>query len=449
VNRIRIAERLRRARDLPQLDAMSTRQPALRFIFITLMLDVLGFGLLIPVAPDLVRMLLHPGELATQAQAAPYVGWLQSTFYAMSFLFAPALGVLSDRVGRRPVILISLLGSGLDYFAMALAPNMTWLFITRVINGLSGASFTVASAYVADVTPPERRAAGFGLIGAAFGLGFVIGPVIGGFLGHVDIRLPFWVAGGLTMVNWAYGLFILPESLPRNLRRPFNFKRANPMGAFHGLGRYPLVLGLAISLFMVNMAQFGLHATWALAMEYRFDWNPVQIGTSLAVVGLCAAAVQGGLARRLIPLISERRALMLGLAMAVLAYIGYGAATQGWMIYAIIAVASLGAISQPAGQSLITREVLPNEQGTIQGALASLNSIAGIVGPMVGSQTFAHFARPEHPLAGSRWFNPAGANFYVSALLAGLGWIAAVWAVRHHHERRASQPPPPTPPLPS
>jgi MFS transporter, DHA1 family, tetracycline resistance protein len=419
------------------LSRLATRssKPAVRFIFITLMLDVLGFGLLIPVAPLLVEQVLHPPTVATEAEAAPYVGALQSTFYVMAFLFAPALGALSDRIGRRPVILISLLGSGVDYFAMAMAPSITWLFATRVINGLTGASYSVATAYVADVTPPEKRAASFGLIGAAFGLGFVIGPVVGGMLGAVNIRLPFVVAGCLTLVNWLYGMFVLPESLPKENRSQFRWRRANPVGAFFLLRKYPLVMGMAISLFLMNMAQFALHATWALSMQHRFDWTPVHIGMSLAMVGVCAAIVQGGIVRRLVPALGERRSLMLGLAMGVLAYIGYGAATQGWMIFAVIAVGSIAAISQPAGQALITREVSPNEQGAIQGALASLMSLAGIFGPILGGATLAYFIQSPPPMADAP-IDMVGANFYLSALIAVLGWIAAAWAVRHHGERR-------------
>ena len=423
-----------------------TRAPALRFIFFTLLLDVMGFGLLIPVAPRLVESLLHGGQGGTEAEAAPYVAALQSTFYAMAFLFAPALGALSDRVGRRPVILISLLGSGLDYLAMALAPTLGWLFVTRVLNGLTGASFSAASAYVADVTPPEKRAAGFGLIGAAFGLGFVIGPVIGGvladektplpFIGHGFLRLPFYVACGMTLINWMYGLFVLPESLAKEHRSPFNIRRANPIGAMYLIRKYPLVFGMAIALFLLYMAQFALHATWALALQYRFEWTPVTIGLSLAVVGLGAAVVQGGLARKLIPALGEKRSLMFGLAISVLAYIGYGAATQGWMIFVIIALASIGAISQPAAQSLITKEVSPKEQGAIQGALASLQSLAGIIGPMIGGWTLGYFIHEPRPFPNSP-IPLEGANFYASAIISTLGWIAAAWAVRHHGEVRA------------
>ena len=415
---------------------MRSHKPALGFIFLTLLMDVLGFGLLIPVSPSLIQNLLHDGRIATEAEAAPYVAGLQAMFFAMTFLFAPAMGVLSDRVGRRPVLLIALFGSALDYFAMALAPSVTWLFITRAINGLSGSTFSVASAYVADVTPPEKRAAGFGMIGAAFGLGFVIGPMIGGALGEHHLRLPFWVAGGMALLNWCYGMFVLPESLPKELRSPFSLKRANPIGAYYSLGRYPLVLGMAVSFFLLNMAQFALHATWALSMQFRFHWSKFQIGMSLAVVGIGAAVVQGGLARRLVPMLGERRSLMFGIMMGTLAYIAYGAATHGWMIYTIIAVASIGAIGQPAAQSLITKEVLPTEQGTVQGALASLNSLAGIIGPIIGGLVFNEFAKDPPPFPNAS-INLAGTNFYVSAFLSLLGLIAALWAVRHHVEKPA------------
>ncbi len=417
---------------------MRSHKPALGFIFLTLVLDVLGFGLLIPVSPKLVESLLHHGQGGTEAEAAPIVAALQSTFFVMSFLFAPMLGVLSDRVGRRPVILIALLGSAIDYLAMALAPTITILFITRIINGLSGASFTVANAYVADVTPHHKRAAAFGMMGAAFGIGFVIGPIIGGSLGAINIRLPFFVAAGMTLLNWLYGLLVVPESLSKENRAPFNIHRANPIGAFYRLKKYPLVMGMAVALFLLNMAQFALHATWALYTEHRYGWNPRDIGFSLAAVGVGAAVVQGGLARRLIPMLGERRSLMFGLGLGVLSYIGYGSATHGWMIYAIIAIGSIGAISQPAGQSLITKEVQPNEQGLVQGAIASLTSLAGIIGPMIGGMTFAYFIRKPPPFPNSP-VDLQGANFYVSALIAGLGWIAAAWALRHRGEVRKDE----------
>lgn len=403
---------------------MRSTKPAVGFIFITLLLDVLGFGLLIPVGPSLIKSLLHGGAGGTDAEAAPYVGALMSTFYTMSFLFAPLLGVLSDRFGRRPVILVALLGSGLDYFAMALAPSLPWLFATRVVNGLSGASFTVASAYVADVTTPQKRAAAFGMIGAAFGLGFVIGPVLGGVLGQIDIRLPFYVAGGLTILNWMYGYFVLPESLPPERRAPVKVSRCNPVGAFVHLFDFPLVLGLSVSLFLLNLAQFALHSTWALYTEHRYEWKHWQVGMSLFVVGLTAAVVQGGLARKLIPRLGEPRSLLIGIGIGTLAYFGYGLAQQGWMIYAIIAVASLGGIAQPACQAIITAQVGPTQQGTIQGALTSMQSLAGIIGPLMGGWVFAKFTTANPAEVGN------GASFFLSGTAAAVGLGIAVYVMK-------------------
>jgi DHA1 family tetracycline resistance protein-like MFS transporter len=423
---------------------MPPRKPALGFILITVALDVLGFGLLIPVAPRLVMSLLSGGH-GTEAQAAPYVSGLQSTFFAMSFLFAPLLGILSDKVGRRPVLLVALFGSALDYLAMSMAPTLGILFITRVINGLSGASQTVASAYIADVTPREKRAAAFGMMGAAFGIGFIIGPLIGGLLGddsiHIpligqgNIRYPFYAAAGLTIINWFYGLLVLPESLPKERRNTFNWKRANPLGALHGLGRYPLVAGLAAALFLSFMAQFGLHSTWVLYTSFRYAWTPKDVAFSLFLVGVGAAIVQGGLARKLIPFFGEKRSMLIGLTTSALAFAGYGLATHGWMIYAILAVASFGAIGQPAGQALITHTVRPDEQGAIQGTLTSLNSIAGIIGPLLGGWAFkiAISDNPPFHLPGDNM--NAGAPFFVGSFLSIIAIGVAAWALKkHRHE---------------
>jgi DHA1 family tetracycline resistance protein-like MFS transporter len=393
----------------------ASRKPAVRFIFVTLLLDVIGFGLLIPVGPMLVEQLLGKGAAA----AAPYYGALAATYALMQLVFAPVLGGLSDRFGRRPVILLSLLGSALDYFAAALAPNLVVLFITRAINGISGANMTACNAYIADITPPEKRAAAFGMIGAAFGLGFITGPVLGGWLGGIDLRLPFWVAGGLCLVNWMYGWFVLPESLPSERRRKFEIKRANVIGTFAHLARYPQVMSLAAALFLLNLAMFGLHATWVLYTAHRYGWTTVQTGLSLTAVGIGAAVVQGGLARKVIPWLGEPRSLLVGIAIGVAAYFGYGLATQGWMIYAIIMIASIGGIAGPAGQSIITRSVLPTEQGEVQGALTSLQSVAQIVGPMIGSVVFGYFISESAPA-----YVP-GASFFVSGLLSLAGlWVA-------------------------
>lgn len=429
-----------------------SRSPAVKFIFLTLLLDVMGFGLLIPVAPRLVQELLGwktelagLGTLAlgsptpmgpvlvagaqhlADAQAAPIVGWLMATYALCQFVFAPILGSLSDHVGRRPVILIALLGSAVDYFAGALAPTLAILFITRAINGISGANFSVCNAYVADVTPPKKRAAAFGMIGAAFGLGFILGPIIGGVLGNFDVRLPYWGAGLLTLANVAYGALVLPESLPLDRRRAFSLKKANPVGVFAHLARYPLVMGLGAAFFFLNLAQYGLHSTWVLYTEHRYGWGPVATGLSLTIVGIGAAIVQGGLAGRAVKLLGERGALLIGIALGIAAYVAYGLATQGWMIYALVAVASLGGIAGPAVQSIISKSVLPTEQGEVQGAMSAISNLSLIIGPPAASNVFAYFISGDAPV-----YLP-GASFFLSAALAFIGLLIAAAILRRHH----------------
>ncbi len=394
---------------------MRRLHPSLVFILITLMLDVLGIGLVIPVSPRLIEELRGMGD----AESAPMVAIFNATYAAMQFIFAPILGSLSDRIGRRPVILIALLGSGLDYFAMAYAHTIPLLLITRAINGISGANISAASAYIADITPPEKRAVGFGMMGAAFGVGFVVGPLVGGLLGAHNIRWPFMAAGALTLANWLYGAFVLPESLPADRRRPFSWKRANPVGAFAALRRYPLAFGIAMSLFLINVAQFGLHATWVLYTKHRYGWDTKAVGYSLFLVGIGAVIVQGGLARRLIPRLGEPRSVLIGLMIGILSMTGYGLANHGWMIYAIIAVASIGAIAGPASQSLITRSVRPDEQGEIQGAMTSLQSVAGVVGPLIGGNLLGKFA------AENATIQIPGMPFFAGAALTTLALINA------------------------
>jgi MFS transporter, DHA1 family, tetracycline resistance protein len=419
----------------PPVPSLANRKPAISFIFITLLLDVLGFGLLIPVGPRLVEK-LQAGTLAPgtnpEAAAAPIVAMLAATYAFMQFVFAPLLGMLSDRFGRRPVLLVSTFGSALDYIAMALAPTIPWLFVTRAVNGLSGASMTAASAYIADVTPPEKRAAGFGIIGAAFGLGFILGPLLGGVLGsprvHIpfigpgDVHYPFYAAAGVTMLNWLYGYFVLPESLPKELRRPPNLARANPVGALLTLSKYPFVLIMAGSFFALNLAQFSLHTTWVLYTKHRYAWDELAAGLSLFAVGLGSAIVQGGLTRVLIPKLGEPRALLVGLSLGIAAYTIYGASSQGWMIYLGIAVGAIAGIGMPAAQSLITRSVPPDQQGTIQGGMTSLQSVANILGPLMGGGIFAYSISDDVNLPGLVYFN--------AAFLALLGLGIAAWALR-------------------
>jgi DHA1 family tetracycline resistance protein-like MFS transporter len=398
------------------------RKPALAFILATLFLDILGIGLIVPILPRLIEQ-LEGGSVAAASQT---FGWLAALYSLMQFLFAPLLGALSDRYGRRPVILASLLGSGLDYLLLAYAPTLPWFFVGRIVAGITGANITAASAYIADVSPPEKRAQAFGLIGAAFGLGFIAGPALGGVLGDIGLRLPFLVAAGLTLVNWLYGVFVLPESLPPEHRSPFRWTRANPVGSLLALRRYPMVFGLAGMHFLIGMGHQVFPATWVLYTGYRFGWSVRQIGLSLAMVGLMAAVVQGGLTRVIIPRIGERRAVTTGLSIAVVTYFGYGLASQGWMIFVLIVIGSLGGICGPAAQSLVSRSVGAHEQGTVQGALASLGSVAGVLGPPLATSLFGYFIGDRAPI------RLPGAAFFCGGVLVFLALLLAWRSFRAH-----------------
>src|SRR3989449_2975440 len=299
---------------------MTPRKPAIGFIFVTLALDILGIGLIIPILPRLVES-FKGGDVAA---ASGTVGLLAALYALMQFLCAPLLGSLSDRFGRRPVVLTSLFGSGWDYFLLAFAPNLGWFFVGRIISGVTGANFAAATAYIADVSPPEKRAANFGLIGAAFGLGFILGPALGGLLGNVGLRVPFMVAGGLTLLNWLYGWLVLPESLTRENRRAFSWTRSNPVGSLLDLRRHPMAFGLAGTYFLIYLAHQVLPNTWVLYTSYRYHWTVGQTGLSLAIVGLMAAIVQGGLTRVIVKKLGEEKTAILGLAVSTLSYVGYG-----------------------------------------------------------------------------------------------------------------------------
>ncbi len=427
------------------LPAMHRSKPALSFVFFTLLLDVLGFGLLIPVAPKLIAVVRGLPPEGAEHDASLAVGLLFATYAAMQFIFSPILGSLSDRFGRRPVLLIALFGSGLDYFAATQAPHvtelfgavtgMTFLFITRALNGVSGATIPVCSAYIADVTPPEKRAAGFGIIGAAFGAGFAFGPLIGGalgdektplpLLGHGHITYPYYAAGALTMINWLYGYFVVPESLAPENHRPFSWAKAHAMGALKWLMGHRVVSMLAATLFISNLAQFGLHATWVLSMQKRFGWTPLWTGASLCVVGVSSAIVQGGLARKIIPRFGERACLVAGLVIGAVAFLCYGLATHGWMIFVVIAIASIGGVAGPAAQAMSSKAVGPKEQGLLQGAMGSLTSIAQIGGPLIGSGVFFYFTSEHAPT-----WPGAGAPFLTGALLCVLAPVPVllVWS---------------------
>lgn len=370
---------------------MPRPKPAVIFIFITLFLDIFGIGVIVPVLPELVKQMAGGNEAAS----SHYVGWLGALYALMQFVFSPMLGSLSDRFGRRPVILISLFGSGFDYLLMAWAPTLSWLFLGRIISGIAGANFSAGSAYIADVTPPENRAAGYGMIGAAFGLGFIAGPAVGGLLGAYGLRVPFLVAAGVTLLNWLYGMFVLPESLAKENRRAFSFSSANPFKSLAALRRWPMVIGLAGSQFLMNLAHNIYPSLWVLYTGHRYGWNSKAVGLSLCVVGLSSAIVQGGLAGKIITKIGERKGVIVGLSLMAVAMTCYGLAPSGWMIYGIIAIGAISGIGGPAEQSLISKAVPADEQGAVQGALNSLGSVAGIVGPLLWTSIYAISIEPK------------------------------------------------------
>lgn len=380
---------------------MRPAKSALIFIFITLLIDVIGLGIIIPVLPTLIQELTG----GTLSDASVYGGWMLFAYALMQFLFAPVMGGLSDQYGRRPVLLASLFGFGVDYLFLAFAPALSWLFVGRVIAGIMGASFTTAAAYIADISTPETRAQNFGIIGAAFGLGFIIGPMLGGFLEEYGSRVPFMVSAGLSLLNCLYGFFILPESLKPENRRPFEWARANPVSTLLNLRKYPVILGLVASLIMVYIAAHAVQTNWVYYTMEKFHWTAKTVGISLAVVGLVFAIVQGGLIRIIIPRLGKERSIFVGLAFNAAGFILYAMATQTWMMFAITVVYCMGGIAGPALQGIISIQVPPNAQGELQGALTSLMSVTSIVGPPLMTTTFAYFTKtgadvylPEAPM---------------------------------------------------
>ena len=400
---------------------MSNRRPALVFIFITLLIDVIGFGIIIPVMPKLISSLIGGG----MSEAARVGGWLMFAYSVMMFLFAPVLGNLSDRYGRRPILLISLFGLGLDYLVLAFAPTIGWLFAGRLIAGIGGASFTTGQAYIADITPPEKRAQSFGMIGVAFGLGFIIGPVVGGLLGQFGARIPFFASAGLAMLNWLYGYFILPESLDDAHRRKFDWKRANPAGSLVQLKRYPVIAGLVGSLMCIYIAAHSVQSTWTFFTMETFRWDEVTVGYSLGFVGILVAIVQGGLIRIVIPKIGQKRSLYFGLALYGIGLLLFSFATKGWMMFAFLIPYCLGGIAGPALQAIISSEVPPNEQGELQGALTSLISVTSIIGPPLMTTIFSYFTGASAPVyfPGSAFL--AGAILTVFSLVLAMRSLAA------------------------
>lgn len=366
---------------------MRNKAAALKFIFVTILIDVIGFGIIIPVAPKFIQS-LQGGILS---EASRIGGYLMFVFAILQFAFAPTLGNLSDRYGRRPVLLFSLFGFGVDYLLTAFAPNIFWLFVGRAFAGITGASFTTAAAYIADVSEPEKRAQNFGMIGVAFGVGFIIGPALGGFLGQFDIRLPFFVAAFLAMINWLYGYIVLPESLSKENRRAFDFRKANPLGAIEILKKYPSIKLIVLGLFLSYIASQAVQSTWPFYTMEKFGWTEKEVGWSLAFVGLVVAAVQGGLIRYTIPKLGNTKSIYIGLVFYSLGFLLFGLATKGWMMYAFMIVYGLGGIAGPAIQGLISNQIPANEQGALQGTLTSVMSLSNIIGPLMMTQIFSYF----------------------------------------------------------
>ncbi len=396
------------------------QRASIMVLFGTMVIYVFGIGVMLPVIPLLVK------ELSGDAvgKAATLYGLLLSLYALMQFLFGPAFGALSDRFGRRPIMLVSLAGLGIDYILLAVAPNLWIVAVARIIGGIMGASVATATAYIADITPPEKRAANFGLIGAAFGVGFIAGPLVGGVLGEFGSRVPFYAAAGVSAIAFLFAFFLLPESLDQAHRRPFRLKEANPIGAFIVVLRYKAVLAL-LSLFVIaQLAERMLEANWVLYTGYRFGWTAYQVGISLAVVGVLVVITQGGLVRVVVPKIGERITINIGFTVAAICMVGIAFSSQAWMIYVIIVPYVLGwGLTAPAVQSLITRQVPPNEQGILQGAISSAQTVTGIIGPPVAGSVFGYFIGPATP------FHLPGAAFLLGAFLFVVGLVVALVGV--------------------
>ncbi len=395
-------------------------QAALGFIFITMLIDVIGWGIIIPVIPGLIEELIQ-GDIS---EAAKVGGWITFAYAITQFIFAPLIGNLSDQFGRRPIILISLLGFTLDYILLALAPSITWLFIGRIIAGITGASITTASAYIADISTIENRAKNFGMIGAAFGLGFIIGPVIGGLLGQYGARVPFYAAAALCFLNFLYGYFILPESLPKEKRSVLNLKKANPIGSFLHHKKYPKLTGLASSMFLLYVGSHAIQSNWSFFTMYKFNWDEKMVGISLGVIGLFVALVQGVLIRWVNPWLGNEKSIYAGFFLYSLGMLLFTFANQSWMMFIFLIPYCLGGIAGPALQAVISIQVPETEQGKIQGTLTSLMSASAIVGPPLMTGIFYYFTKEQTP------FEFAGAPFLLASILMTISAFMAYYSFR-------------------
>jgi DHA1 family tetracycline resistance protein-like MFS transporter len=392
------------------------------FVFILVMVafDMVAFGIIAPVLPDLIRQ-FEGGDFARASSITGYFGFAWAT---MQFIFSPILGAWSDRFGRRPVILISCFGLSIDYVFMAVAPSLRWLLVGRIISGITTSNISTAFAYVTDVTKPEERAKPFGLISAAFGLGFVIGPAVGGWLGNMNLRFPFWAAAALSFGNVLYGYFVLPESLPPERRAKSAWHMANPLGSLRLLSSHTELAGLSVVNTLYYLAHNSLPSMWALYTEYRYTWSRRDVGLSLAVVGVCAAIVSGTLVGPFVKRFGERRSLLSGLLFGTIGFAGFALAARGWMILAVIPFIALWGIAAPAMQSLMARHVDPSSQGKLQGAINSLRAITGMAGPVLFTQVFAIAISPRYG------FHLPGAPYYLAALLLGASLLLAVYVTR-------------------
>jgi len=394
------------------------RRAALGFIFVTVLLDMLGLGIIVPVLPKLISDFLG----GDTARAAEMIGLFTTVWALMQFAFSPLLGLLSDRFGRRPVILLSNFGLGLDYFVMAFAPTLSWLFAGRVLSGITSASIPAATAYISDVTPAEKRARSFGLLGAAFGIGFVLGPALGGWLSFYHPRLPFWVAGALSLCNALYGFFVLPESLPPDRRQTrMRWASANPVGSLALLRTRPGLVPLTTVNFLGYVAHEVYAVVFVLYGSYRYGWNERTVGVALAVVGIASMVASVGIVGPVVARVGERNALLLGLLLGALGFVLFGWASSGWLFLLAIPINALWSLAGPSSQSMMTRRVSASEQGELQGAVNSVRSIAMLVGPGIFSLTFARFIRPDRafPIPGAPWYLAA----VLLLLAAGLALV--------------------------
>ena len=395
------------------------RSAAVIFIFVTILLDTLALGIIIPILPKLVESFVDNDT----ANAARIFGLFGTAWALMQFFFSPVLGALSDRFGRRPVILLSNFGLALDYVLMALAPSLAWLFVGRLISGITTASISTAFAYIADITAAEKRAAVFGKIGVAFGAGFILGPALGGVLGDYDPRLPFWAAAGLSLVNTLYGLFVLPESLPGERRSPWRWKSANPIGALRLLASDRVLAGLSVANFFAQLAHVVLPSVFVLYAGYRYGWDAKTVGLAMALVGICSMVVQGGAIGPIVRRFGEWRALFLGLACGAAGFFIYGVAPTGTSFLLGIPVMALWGVAGAAAQALATRQVTPEQQGQLQGATSSVVGIAQLIGPFLFTLTFAYFIGPQAPIT------LPGAPFLLAAAMLSLALAISLWTL--------------------